>query len=112
MRNFFNNPLTHKRHASLIILLAAVSLTLFAILSIGGAGAQAACVQPLSGNGTYDGTWNNSCLSENIPLGSYTYPDGTRYARFYTFTLSAPSTVTVELSSSVDTYMYLMHEQR
>ena len=111
MRNFFNNSLTHKRHASLIILLAAVSLTLFAILSIGGAGAQAACVQPLSGNGTFNGTWNNSCLSENTPLGSYTYPDGTRYARFYTFTLSAPSTVTVELSSSVDTYMYLMQNK-
>ena len=74
-----------------------VAIGALALFSIGGATAQQACIQPLSGNGTYNGTWDNTCLSENTPLGDYSFPTGTRYARFYTFTLSAPSTVTVEL---------------
>ena len=85
-----------------------VAIGAFAIFSIGGATAQQACIQPLAGNGTYNGTWDNTCLSENTPLGDYTFPTGTRYARFYTFTLSETSTVTVELQSSADTYLYLM----
>ena len=47
-------------------------------------------------------------MSENTPIGDYTFPTGARYARFYTFTLSESSTVTVELKSSTDPYMYLM----
>ena len=91
-------------------LIAAVisAIGAFALLSIGGATAQQTCIQPLAGNGTVNGTWDNTCLSENTPLGDYSYPTGTRYARFYTFTLGEPSTVTVELQSSTDTYMYLM----
>ena len=85
-----------------------VAIGAFALLSIGGATAQQACIQPLTGNGTFNGTWSSACLSENTPLGDYSYPTGTRYARFYTFTLGEPSTVTVELQSSTDTYMYLM----
>jgi len=91
-----------------IIFAAIVAIGAFALFSIGGATAQQACIQPLSGNGTYNGTWDNTCLSENTPLGDYSFPTGTRYARFYTFTLSAPSTVTIELNSSADTYLYLM----
>ena len=93
-----------------LIATAIVAIGAFALLSIGGADAQQACIQSLAGNGTVNGTWDNTCLSENTPLsdGDYDYPVGTRYARFYTFTLSAPSTVTLELKSSVDTYMYLM----
>ena len=85
-----------------------VAIGAFALFSIGGATAQQACIQPLAGNGTVNGTWDNTCLSENTPLGDYSFPTGTRYARFYTFTLSETSTVTVELQSSADTYMYLM----
>ena len=85
-----------------------VAIGAFAVLSIGGADAQQTCVQPLTGNGTYNGTWDNTCLSENTPLGDYSYPTGTRYARFYTFTLSETSTVTLELKSGQDTYLYLM----
>ena len=85
-----------------------VAIGAFALFSIGSATAQQACIQPLAGNGTVNGTWDNTCLSENTPLGSNYYPTGTRYARFYTFTLSKATTVTVELKSSADTYMYLM----
>ena len=92
-----------------LIAAAIVAIGAFALLSIGGADAQQTCIQSLAGNGTVSGTWDSACLSENTPLGDYNYPSGTRYARFYTFTLSAPSDVTMELkSNSVDTYMYLM----
>ena len=87
---------------------AIVAIGAFALLSIGGADAQQACIRSLAGNGTVNGTWDNGCLSENTPLGDFNYPSGTRYARFYTFTLRAPSAVTMELNSSTDTYMYLM----
>ena len=91
-----------------LIVAAIVAIGAFALFSIGDATAQQACMQPLAGNGTVNGTWDNTCLSENTPLGDTYYPTGTRYARFYTFTLSEATTVTVELKSSTDTYMYLM----
>ena len=91
-----------------LIAAAIVAIGAFALLSIGGATAQQACIRHLDADGTYNGTWDNTCLSENTPLGDYNYPSGTRYARFYTFTLSTPSTVTIELNSSADTYLYLM----
>ena len=91
-----------------LIVATIIAIGAFALFSMSGATAQQACIQPLSGNGTHNGTWDNTCLSENTPLGDYTFPTGTRYARFYTFTLSTPSTVTIELNSSADTYLYLM----
>ena len=87
---------------------AIVVIGVFALLSLGGATAQQACIHPLVSDGTVSGIWDDSCLSENEPLGDYNFPSGTRYARFYTFTLSAPSAVTIEVESSTDTYMYLM----
>ena len=91
-----------------LIAAAIVAIGAFALLGIGGADAQQACIQSLAVNGTVNGSWDSACLSENTPLGDYNYPSGTRYARFYTFTLGASSTVTMELKSSTDTYMYLM----
>ena len=88
-----------------------VAIGAFTLFGIGGADAQQTCIQPLAGNGTISGTWSSACLSENTPLGDTYYPIGTRYARFYTFTLSETSTVTVELKSSADTYMYLMQDK-
>ena len=72
------------------------------------------CVQTISGEGTYNGSWDESCLSENRPQDS---DDGGQagsdyYARFYTFTLQEASDVTISLSSdddpSIDTFLYLM----
>ena len=34
---------------------------------------------------------------------------GAYYARYYTFDLSAPSTVTISLESSEDTFLYLLN---
>ncbi len=45
------------------------------------------------------GVWNSECVS-NQRSG--------RYARFYKFTLIEPLTLSIDLSSSVDTYLYLL----
>ena len=61
------------------------------------------CVDPLPDDMTVAGTWNTDCTSDvSAPSGS-----GDRYARFYTFTLSAESDVTIDLSSDEDTFLYL-----
>ena len=61
------------------------------------------CVAPLPDDMTIDGTWNTDCTSNiSAPQGSCD-----RYARFYAFTLSAESDVTIDLSSTADTYLYL-----
>ena len=61
------------------------------------------CVDPLPNDMTVAGNWNTDCTSDlSAPSGS-----GDRYARFYTFTLSAESDVTIDLSSDEDTFLYL-----
>ena len=56
------------------------------------------CLDSLSGNGSVDGTWSSACES--------TAREGS-YARYYSFTLSESSDVTINLESSTDTYLYL-----
>ena len=65
-----------------------------------------ACIGKI-GLGWLTGTWNADCLSDKTPP---TAKAGTRYARFYTFTLDAPATVTVNISSNdvANTYLYLL----
>ncbi len=57
-----------------------------------------ACVAALSSDGSVDGEWTAACASVGR-VG--------RYARFFTFSLAGQSAVTVDLESSVDTYLYL-----
>ena len=66
----------------------------------------AACIGKI-GLGWLTGTWNADCLSDKTPP---TAKAGTRYARFYTFTLDAPAAVTVNISSTdvANTYLYLL----
>ena len=58
--------------------------------------------------GWLTGTWNADCLSDKTPPTAKT---GTRYARFYTFTLDAPSSMIVNITSDdvADTYLYLLN---
>ena len=65
------------------------------------------CIRSIS-LGWLTGAWNADCLSNKTPPAAKT---GTRYARFYTFTLDAPSTVTVNITSDdvSDTYLYLLN---
>jgi hypothetical protein len=56
------------------------------------------CGFTITTDGTTDGAWAPGCQSAVPERG---------YARYYTFTLDQPSQVTIDLQSSVDTYLYL-----
>ena len=61
------------------------------------------CVDQLPNDMRVAGTWHTDCTSDiTAPQGS-----GDRYARFYTFTLSAESDVTITLNSDEDAFLYL-----
>ena len=64
------------------------------------------CIRNI-GLGWLTGAWNADCLSDKTPA---TAKAGNRYARFYTFTLDTPATVTVSISSTdvAHTYLYLL----
>ena len=89
-------------------------LGIIVFLGVGGAGAQVPCVQPISSDtisfyidndAVIVSDWFSDCLSEKpAPDGG----GGSRYARFYTFTLSAATDVAVTLESEQDTYLYIM----
>ena len=57
------------------------------------------CESSISDGQTLSGTWTSSCSS--------THRSG-RYAKFYTFSLSGTSTVQIDLTSSTDTFLYLL----
>ena len=56
------------------------------------------CTQAITGDGEVSGTWATGCQSQ---------VQGRGYARYYSFTLAQQSQVTIDLESSVDTYLYL-----
>ena len=98
----------HPSIRNALIAAAIVALGAFVLLRIGGVVAQSACTQAISAEGDYLGSWTSDCLSENTPTEPTSPPSGTRYARFYTFTLSEDADITIDLTSSTDTYLYLM----
>ena len=56
------------------------------------------CVDDLISSGTTSGSWSTSCVSAtNLQKNSH----------YYTFSLAQPSTVTIDLSSSIDSYLNL-----
>ena len=61
------------------------------------------CVLPLNSY-SLTSTWNDSCLSTS-PEPSI---GGDRYARFYTFTLDSEMSLEINLTSTVDTYLYVL----
>ena len=64
------------------------------------------CVQAVEADGSIDGSWDDTCLSEKDAPGGA----GDRYARFYTFTLTEATAVIITLESDEDTYLYLLDE--
>ena len=56
------------------------------------------CITPITGDGTIEGTWTSGCRSQVSSRG---------YARYYSFDLARESDVTIDLMSSMDTYLYL-----
>ena len=68
-----------------------------------------ACIQKIYGDLTIEGTWNDSCLSENRPEDQARPRGGSDYyARFYTIGIGEGKRVSISLSSANDTYLYLM----
>ena len=62
------------------------------------------CVERLAGSRSVSGAWASGCLTANPPT------EDAYYARFYTFTLSAASEVTITLSSAdAAPYLYLLN---
>lgn len=64
------------------------------------------CFEPISGSVSIVRSWSASCLSVNRPNAE---GPGDYYARFFTFSLEETATVTITLTSEVDTYLYLMN---
>ena len=68
-----------------------------------------ACIQRIYGGQAIEGTWDDSCLSENRPEDEARGPGtGDYYARFYTISVGEEKRVTVSLTSTADTFLYLM----
>ena len=67
------------------------------------------CVTPITGDGIITASWISTCQSTNRPLDPDKPDDGTYYARYYTFDINTPSTVTISMESSEDTFLYLLH---
>jgi hypothetical protein len=59
----------------------------------------AACISAIAVNSSESETWDSSCLSENY---------AGRYAKYFTFTLSSAAQVTIDLTSTKDTYLFLL----
>ena len=54
---------------------------------------------------TVTGQWDTGCVSTKPPTDA---GPGDRYAKFYTFTVGVSVRATIDLSSDIDTYLYLM----
>ena len=92
-----------KRRITLVVVVAAALAGLaYSAQIYGGDG----CVHSIS-VGWLSGTWNGDCVSDRTP-DDPDAPLGARHARFYTFTLDAPSDVTVSLTSEHNPYLYLL----
>ena len=92
-----------KRRITLVVIVAAALAGLaYSAQIYGGDG----CVHSIS-VGWLSGTWSGDCVSDRTP-DDPDAPLGVRHARFYTFTLDAPSDVTVSLTSEHNPYLYLL----
>ena len=56
------------------------------------------CTDDLNGSGTTSGSWSTSCISAT---------NSQKSSHYYTFSLTQQSTVTIDLSSTVDSYLNL-----
>ncbi len=82
------------------IIIAAILTFAFTLYIPSTSWAQANCVEALTA-GVVEGEWTAECDSQNR--------DST-YARFYTFTLSDESEVTIDLESETDPYLFLLDD--
>jgi len=80
-----------------------IFFVLLAFLFLSPAELLAACnITSISLNSNKSGSWSSSCTSNNNPGA------GVYYAQYYTFTLANAGEVTIDLTSSEDTYLILL----
>ena len=87
------------------LVVAAASIFLLGLalaVSQRAAEAQSGCVIALAGNGDVSGSWTSACTSSNRTA------KGVHYARYYTFTLTQQSSVTITLTSTTDPYLFVL----
>ena len=83
-----------------VLLMAVVALAVVAAISAGVHAQQAPCSQTVQGSITLTGQFSSSCPS-SLHNG--------KFARYYTFTLTSQSPLTISLNSEdADTYLYLL----
>ena len=68
-----------------------------------------ACVTSITQDDVISASWISGCESTNRPKDPDKPDNGTYYARYYTFDITTPLTVTISLASSEDTFLYLLH---
>ena len=67
------------------------------------------CLTTITSDGEVSESWDGACVSTNRPLDEDKPDDGDYNARYYTFTLSERSDVTITLTSAdADTFLYLL----
>ena len=74
-----------------------------ALLTTASVQAQSSCLQAI-GADSVSGIWDNTCVSTRPASQG----GGERFARFYTFTLQDEAALTISLSSTEDTYLYVL----
>ena len=90
-----------KRITLMVVVAVALAGLAYSAQIYGGDG----CVHSIS-VGWISGAWSGDCVSDRT-LDDPDAPLGVRHARFYTFTLDAPSDITVSLTSDHNPYLYL-----
>jgi len=69
------------------------------VVSVNAQQSSGACTQTISANTNVQDIWETDCSSEHRAMS---------YAKYYSFTLSSSQEVTIDLESSVDSYLYLL----
>lgn len=82
-----------------------IYLSFLLLLFLAPADLLAQCVSSITLNTNVSGSWVSSCASTHTVTPR---PAGTYYAKYYTFTLSSARQVTINLESSVDTFLILL----
>ena len=71
------------------------------LLIMSAASANTCILNEITLDSTVSGSWNNDCNS--------THRDGS-YAQYYTFTLAGEEAIKIDLTSDIDTYLYLLED--
>ena len=66
------------------------------------------CIETIDADHSVNGAWTIDCLSRKRPIATDRPKDGKYYARYYEFSLSESSDVTITLESPSDSFLYIL----